>query len=157
MLLKYGVEEDSWESLGLQEDPTNPSSRKSVLGVHWKDWWSWNSNTLGHMSCEELTHLNRPRCWERLKAGGEGDNRRWDGWMATPTQWTRVWANSGSWWWTGRPGMLQLMGSQRVRHNSVTELNAHLYVNIFSMWKINSTMVYTRQNCSMVFIPETLA
>ena len=158
MLLNCGVGEDSWESLGLQEDPTNPSLRKSVLGVHWKDWcWSWNSNTLGHLSCEELTHLNKPRCWERLKAGREGDNRRWDGWMAAPTQWTQVWANSGSWWWTGRPGVLRLMGSQRVGHNSVTELNAHLYVNIFSMWKINSTMVYTRQNCLMVFIPETLA
>ena len=70
-----------------------------------------------------LSHWKRPWCWERLKAGGEGDNRGWDGWMATPTQWTWVWVNSRSWWWTGRPGMLQFMGSQRVRHNWVTELN----------------------------------
>ena len=49
---------------------------------------------------------------ERLKVGGEGDDRGWDGWMASPTQWTWVWVNSGSWWWTGRPGMLQSMGSQ---------------------------------------------
>ena len=67
--------------------------------------------------CEELTHLKRPRCWQRLKAGGEGDNRGWDGWMASPTQWTWVWASSGSWWQTGKPGVLQSMGSQRVGHN----------------------------------------
>ena len=64
--------------------------------------------------CEELTRLNRPWCWERLNVGGEGDNRGWDGWMASPTQWTWVWVNSGSWWWTRRPGMLQSIGSQRV-------------------------------------------
>ena len=74
-------------------------------------------------SCEELTHWKRPWCWEGLGAGGEGDDRRWDGWMASPTRWAWVWVNSGSWWWTGRPGMLQFMGSQRVRHDWVTELN----------------------------------
>ena len=73
--------------------------------------------------CKELTHLKRPCCWERLKVGGEGDNRGRDGWMASPTQWAWVWLNSGSWWWTGRPGVLQSMGSQRDRHNWVTELN----------------------------------
>ena len=73
--------------------------------------------------CEELTHLKRPWCWETLKAGGEGDDRGWDGWMPSPTRWTWVWVNSGSWWWTGRPGVLQSMGLQRVRHNWVTELN----------------------------------
>ena len=71
------------------------------LNIHWKDWcWSWNSNTLA-TSCEELTHLKRPWCWERLRAGGEGDDRRCDGWMASSTQWTWVWVDSGSWWWTG--------------------------------------------------------
>ena len=80
--------------------------RKSVLNIHWKDWcWSWNSNTLATW-CKELTHLKRPWCWERLKVGGAGDDRGWDGWMASLTQWTWVWVNSGSWWWTGRPGML---------------------------------------------------
>ena len=54
---------------------------------------------------------------------GEGDNRGWDGWMVSPTRWTWVWVNSGSWWWTGRPGMLQFMGSQRVGHDWATELN----------------------------------
>ena len=72
--------------------------------------------------CEELTHLKRPWCWERLKAR-EGADREWDGWMASPTQWTWVWVNSGSWWWTGRPGVLQSMGLQRVRHDWATELN----------------------------------
>ena len=63
------------------------------------------------------------RCWKRLMAGGEGDDRGWDGWMASPTRWTWVWASSGSWWWTGELGMLPSMGSQRVGHDWVTELN----------------------------------
>ena len=96
------------------------------MGVHWKDWcWSWNSNTLA-TSCEELTHLKRPWWWERLGAGGKGDDRGWDGCMASPTQWTWVWVNSGSWtgsWWTGRPGVLQFMGLQRVRPDWATKLN----------------------------------
>ena len=123
MLLNCGVGEDSWESLGLQGDPTSPFWRRSVLGAHWKDWcWSWNSSTLATW-CKELTHWKRPWCWQGLRAGGEGDDRGWDGWMASPTQWTWIWVNSRSWWWTGRPGMLQSMGSQRVRHNWATELN----------------------------------
>ena len=73
--------------------------------------------------CEELTHWKRPWCWEGLEAGREGDDRGWDGWMASPTRWTWVWVNSGSWWWTGRPGMLRFTGSQRGKHNWVTELN----------------------------------
>ena len=74
-------------------------------------------------SCEELTHWKRRWCWEGLGAGGEGDDRGWDGWMALPTRWTWVWVNSQSWWWTGRPGMLRFMGSQRVGHNWATVLN----------------------------------
>ena len=123
MLLNCGVGEDFWESLKLQGDPTSPSYRRSILGVHWKDWcWSWSSNNLATW-CEELTHLKRPWCWERLRAGGEGDDRGWDGWMASLTRWTWVWVNSGSWWWTGRPGVLQSMGLQRVGHEWATELN----------------------------------
>ena len=68
--------------------------------------------------CEELTPWKRLWCWERLKAGGEGDDRGWDGWMASPTWWTWVW------WWTGKPGVLQSMGLQRIRHNWATELNS---------------------------------
>ena len=122
MLLNCGAGEDSWESLGLQGDPTSPFWRRSVLGVHWKDWcWSWNSNILA-TSCEALTHWKRPWCWKGLRAGREGDDRGWDGWMASLTQCKRVWENSGSWCWTGRPGMLWSMGSQRVRHGWATEL-----------------------------------
>ena len=73
--------------------------------------------------CEELTHWKRSWSWERSKAGGEGDNRGLDGWMASLTPGTWVWVNSGSWWWTGRPGVLQSMGPQRVRHDWATEVN----------------------------------
>ena len=73
-------------------------------------------------SCKELTYWKRPWFWEGLGEGGEGDNRGWDGWMASPIQWTWVWVNSRSWWWTGRPDVLQSMGLQRVRHNWATEL-----------------------------------
>ena len=122
MLLNCGVGEDPWESLRLQGNPTSPSLRRSALSVHCKDWcWSWNSNTLATW-CEELTHLKKPWCWERLRAGGVGDNRGWDGWMASPTQWAWVWVSSGSWWRTGKPGMLQSMGSQRVGHEWATKL-----------------------------------
>ena len=84
-------------------------------------------------------HWKRPWCWERLKAGGEGENRGWDGWMASLTQWTWVWVNSGSWWWTGRPGMLQFMGSQRVGHDWMTELNC---IKIMSSWELNQAVKY---------------
>ena len=124
MLLNCGVGEDSWESLGLQGDPTSPSWRN----IHWKDWcWSWSSNTLATW-CEELTHWKSPRCLERLKAG-EGDDRGWDAWMASMIQWTWIWARSGSWWWTGKPGVLQFMGSQKVRHNWGIVVN-WLYIDI---------------------------
>ena len=71
---------------------------------------------------KELTRWKRPWCWERLKAGGGGDKSGWDGWMASPTPWTQIWASSGSWWWTGKPSMLQSMGSQRIRHDWAAEL-----------------------------------
>ena len=84
--------------------------------------WSWNSNTLS-ASCKELTDLKRPWCWEGLGAGVEEDDRGWDGCMASSTQWTWVCIYSRNWWWTGRPGVLHFMGSQRVVHDRVTELN----------------------------------
>ena len=67
--------------------------------------------------------IGKPWCWERLRVGEKGDDRGWDGWMASLAHWTWVWVNSGSWWWTGRPGVLWFMGSQRVRHYWVTDLN----------------------------------
>ena len=111
-----------WRRL-LRVPWTTRLSNKSVLNFHWKDWcWSWISNTLATW-CEELTHWKSPWCWEILKARGEGNNRGWDGWMASRTRWTWVWASSGSWWWTEKPGVLQSMWSQRVRHDWATELN----------------------------------
>ena len=77
--------------------PVNPKGR-SVLGVHWKNWcWSWNSNILATW-CKALTHWQRSWCWESMKVGEVGDNRGWDGWMASLTRWTWVWVSSGSWW-----------------------------------------------------------
>ena len=75
----------------------------------------------GH-SGKELTHWKRLRCWEGLRARGEGDDRGWDGWMASLTRWMWVWVNSRIWWWTGRPGVLCFIGSQRVGHDWATEL-----------------------------------
>ena len=119
-LLNCGVGEDSWEFLGLQGDPTSPFLRRSFFGrndakgetpvlwpPHAKSWLIW-----------------KDWCWEGLGAGGEGDDRGWDGWMASLTRWMWIWVNSGSWWWTGRPGVLRFMGSQRVGHDWVTELKA---------------------------------
>ena len=123
MLLNCGVGGDSWESLGLQGDPTSQSWRKSVQNIHWKDWcWGWNSNTLATW-CKELTPWKRSWSWERLKAGGEGYDRGWDGWMASPSQWTWVWASSGSWRWTWKPGTLLSIGLQSVGHDWRTKLN----------------------------------
>jgi len=81
----------------------------------------------GHLM-RRVDSLEKTWCWEGLGAGGEGDDRGWDGWMASPTRWTWVWVNSGSWWWTRRPGVLQFMGLQRVGHYWATELNWSPYL-----------------------------
>ena len=134
MLLNCGVGEDSWESLGLQEDQTksilkeiNPECSLEGLMLKLKLQYlaTW---------CEELTHLKRPWCWGRLKAEGEGNNRELDGWMASLTWWTLIWVSSGNWWWTGRPGMLQSMGLQRVGHHWVTPNWTELI--LFRTWLI---------------------
>ena len=120
----------------LEKTLESPLDCKETQPVHPTGDQSWvftgrtdveaDSNTLATW-CEELTHLKRPWSWERLKAGGERDNRGWDGWMASPTQWTWVWVSSGSWWWTGRPGMLQFMGLQSWTWlSNWTELNTHM-------------------------------
>ena len=104
----------------LEKTLESPLDCKEVQPVHPKRNQSWIF--IGRTDAEAETPIFlppdakswRPWCWERLKVGGEGDNRGWDGWMASPTQWTWVWVNSGSWWWIGRPGMLQSMGSQGV-------------------------------------------
>ena len=90
------------------------------MNVHWKDWyWSWSSNILATW-CEEPAHWKRPWCWERLKSG-EGDDKGWEGWMASPTRWTRVWANFRRWWRTRKPGVLPSMRLQTAGHNWGTE------------------------------------
>ena len=105
-------------------------------------------------SCEELTHWKRLWCREGLGAGGERDDRGWDGWMASPTRWTWVWVNSGSWWWTGRPGMLRFMGSQRVGHNWVTELNRNEFKVSWCktwIWPFSLLKGHTFSRCWTVF------
>ena len=137
MLLNCGAGEDSW-----RVPWTARRSNQSILKEISPDYslegrmLSWNSNTLA-IWCEELTHWKRPWCWERLKAGRKGDDRRWDGWMASLTQWTWVWVSSRSWWWTGKPGRLPSIGSQRVRHDWVTEQQTY-------WWKASQ-----KQSCLM--------
>ena len=141
-VVMYGWELNYKESWGpknwclwtvvLEKMLESPLDCKEIQPVHPKGDQSWCSleglmlklklQYFGHL-CEELTHLKRSWCWERLKAGGEGDNRGWDGWMTSPTQRAWVWVDSRSWWWTGRPGVLRFMGSQRVRHDWATEWN----------------------------------
>ena len=113
--------------------PVHPKGDQSWVFIGSTDAEAENSSTLATW-CKELTHLKRPWCWERLRAGGEGDDRGWDGWMASPTWWTWVWVNCRSWWWTGRPGVLRPMGSQsQTWLSSWTELRLfiYLYANIF--------------------------
>ena len=117
----------------LEKTLESPLDCKEIQRVHPKGNQSWifigrtaaeaeTPNTLATW-CKELTHLKRHWCWERLKTGGEGEDRGWDDWIASLTQWTWVWVSSRSWWWTGRPGVLQSMGLQRVGHDWATELS----------------------------------
>ena len=116
MLLNCGVGEDSWESFGLQRvKPVHPKGSQSWIFIGRTD--AETETPILWPPDAKITHWKRPWCWERLRAGGEGDIRGWDGWMASPTQWTWVWASSRRWWWTRKLGMLQSIGSQRVRHN----------------------------------------
>ena len=109
-----------WRRL-LRVPWTARRSNQPVLKEIRKDWcWSWSSKTLATWF-KELSHWKRLWCWERLKA--EGDYRGWGDWMASLTRWTWVWTSSRYWWWTGKLGVLQPMGSHRVRHDWATELN----------------------------------
>ena len=131
--------EESWApknwcfwTVVLEKTLESPLDCKVIQPVHSKGNQSWvfigrtdaeaeTPNTLA-TSWEELTHWKRPWCWEGLGAGGEGDNRGWDGWTASPTRCTWVWVNSGRSWWIGRPGVLRFMGSKRVGHDWATDL-----------------------------------
>jgi len=128
--------EESWApknwcfwTVVLEKSLESPLDCKEIQPIHSKGDQSWvffgrnDAKAETPVLCKELTHWKRLWCWEGLGAGGEGDDRGWDGWMVSPTWWTWVWVNSGSWWWTGRPGVLQIMGSWRVGHDWATELN----------------------------------
>ena len=132
-----GIGVDSWESPCKEIKPVNPKGNQSWVFISRTD-----AEAAGLIRRADSLE-KKPWCWERLKAGGEGDDRGRDGWMASPTQWTCVWANSGRWWRTGEPGMLQSMKSQRVRHNLVTEqqqqnktAHSSLPQAISSVWKV---------------------
>ena len=130
--------------MGLEKTLESPLDCKEIQSVHPKGNQSWifigrtdveaETPILWPPDNEELTHWKGPRCWERLKLGGEGDNRGWDGWMASPTQWTWVSVSSGSWWWTERPSMLQSMGvaKNQTQLSDWTELNHLLQVRMAS-------------------------
>ena len=132
--------EESWTlknwwfwTVVFEKTPESSLDCREIQPVHCEGDQPWNffgrNFSLTLTSCEELTHSKRLWCWEELGAGGEGDNRGWDGLMASLTWWTWIWVNSGSWWWTGMPGVLWFMGSQRVGHDWATKLN----------WGFNST------------------
>ena len=166
MLLNCGVGEDSrrvpWTaSRSNQSILKEISPGCSLEGMMLK----LKLQYFGHLMWR-VDSLERPWCWEGLGAGGEGDNRGRDGWMASPTRWTWLWVNSGSWWWTGRPGMLRFMGSQRVGHNWATKLNwtetsetsiwkhcSFLLSQFYfpSKWGFTSKIFKRRINCSTSF------
>ena len=125
----------------LKKTLESPLDCKEVQSIHSEGDQPWNFFGRNDAKAETLVlwppHvknwlIGKDWCWEGLGAGGEGDDRGWDGWMASLTRWTWVWVNSGSWWWTGRPGMLQFMGSHRVGHDWATELNWLLIRNQIS-------------------------
>ena len=131
MLLNCGVGEDSWESLGLQGDPTvHPKGDQSWVFTGRTDAEApvlWPPDTKSRLIGKDP---DAGKDWRREEKGTRG----WDGWMASPTWWTWVWVNYGSWWWTGRPGLLWFMGLQRVGHDWVTELNRTEVTWTVFMW-----------------------
>ena len=109
MLLNCDVGEDSWESLGLQGDgPVHPKGYQSLVFIGKTE--AETETPILWLPDAKSWHIVKTLSWEILRAGGEGDDRGRDGWMASPTRWTWVWVDSGSWWWTGSPGLLQFMG-----------------------------------------------
>ena len=120
MVLKYGVGETLENPLDCKEiKPVNPKGNQSWIFIGRAD--SEAEAPIVFPSDAKSWLIRRPWCWERLRAGGEGDNRGGDSWMASLNQWARVWASSGSWRWIGKPEVLQSMGSQTVGHDWPTE------------------------------------
>ena len=150
IIFSIGLSSYFW-TVVLEKTLESPLDCKEIQPVHPKGNQSWifNEGLMLKLKlqclatwCEELTHLKRPWCWKWLKAGGEGDDRGWDGLMASLTQWTWVWVSSGGWWWTGKPDVLQSMGSQRVGHDWMTELNwCLLYLELASWaWDLSPAL-----------------
>ena len=150
----------------LEETLESPLDFKEIQPVYPKGDQSWiftgrtdaeaETPILLATWCEELTHLKRPWCWERLKAGGEGDNRGWDGWMASPIQWTWVWVSSANWWWTERPGTLESMGLQRVPQDWMTELT-DLVRSLFYWLPEEMTVTFSNLHLNSQSIAPVLA
>ena len=126
MVLNYGVRIDSWVPWTAR---SNQSILKGISTEYLLEELMLKFQYFGHLMWR-TDSLERLWCWERLKVGEE-DDRGWDGWMTSPTQWTWVWVSSRSWWWTGKPGVLQSMGSQRVGHGCETELNI---LQVYFIW-----------------------
>ena len=132
----------------LEKTPESLLHSKEIKPVNlmgdqlWKDWcWSWSSSILV-IWCEQLTHWKSPWCWERLRAEGEEGIRGWDGLIASLMQWTWTWANSERWWGTGRPGVLQSMGSQRVGHDWAIEQQQQ-YVVLWD-WLLSFSVMFSK-------------
>ena len=115
----------------------------------------------GHLM-QSVDSLEKTVMLGGIGAGGEGDDRGWDGWMASPTWWMWVWVNSGSWWWTGRPGVLRFMGSQRVGHDWATELNfpsisvfsyeLPLYIRLLKYWSLSFSISLSNEYSGLISI-----
>ena len=129
----------------LEKTLESPLDSKEIQLVHSEGDQPWDFFGRNDAKAETPVlwppHAKRLWCWEGMGAGGEGDDRGWDGWMASPTRRTWVWVNSGSWWWTGRPGMLRFMGSQTVGHDWGTELN----------WKLERSSMYRSVKLILIF------
>ena len=119
----------------LEKTLESPLDCKEIQPAHPKGDQSWvlrlKLQYFGHL-IRRADSLEKTLMLGKIEAGGEGDDRGWDGWMASPTRWTWVWVNSRSWWWTGRPGVLRFMGSQGVRHDWETELIIWYFLFFFS-------------------------
>ena len=149
----------------LKKTLESPLDCKDLQPVHPKGDQSWvfigridveaETPIIWPPDCEELTLLIRPWCWERLRAGVEEDDRGWNGWMASLTQWTWIWVDSGSWWWTGRSVERWFMGSQRVRNEWATELNwtelNPLFLHSILLSILSFTLILQKQKSSFKF------
>ena len=143
----------------LEKTLESPLDCKEIQSVHSEGDQSWDffgrndakaeTPVLWPPHAEKLTHWKRLWCWEGLGAGGKVDDRGWDGWIASPTGRTWVWVNSGSWWWTGRPGMLRFMASQRVGHDWATELNRTELSNYHILKKVKLQLKCKKDLCSV--------